>query len=196
LGSFWRFEASGQFSTKSAYQALYNASVYFQPYNLIWGTWAPRKCKFFLWLVAHNRCWTADRLARKGLSHPDRCPLCEQEDETINHLLSACMFARQFWYDLLACFGMPAAVPQAHNVGFYSWWQQARDRLHTSVQRGFDSLVVLGAWTIWMARNDAVFNGIAPRVDRALLLAWEEADLWILAGAKGLNTVVAARLHN
>jgi hypothetical protein len=41
-----------------------------------------------------------------------------------------------------------------------------------------------------------VFNGIAPRVDRALLLAREEADLWILAGAKGLNAVVAARLHN
>jgi hypothetical protein len=111
-----------------------------------------------LWLVAHNRCWTADRLARRALSHPDRCPLCEQEEETINHLLSACVFSRQFWHDLLACFGMQAAVPQAHNVGFYSLWQQASDRLHTSVQQGFDSLVVLGAWTIWKASNDTVFN--------------------------------------
>jgi hypothetical protein len=34
----WRFEASGQFSTKSAYEAFFNGSVYFQPYNLIWGT--------------------------------------------------------------------------------------------------------------------------------------------------------------
>jgi hypothetical protein len=91
---------------------------------------------------------------------------------------------------------MQAVVPQAHNVGYYSWWQQASDRLHTSVQRGFDSLVVLGAWTIWKTRKDVVFNRIAPRVDRALLLAREEADLWILAGVKGLNTMVAARLHN
>jgi hypothetical protein len=106
------------------------------------------------------------------------------------------VFARHFWHDLLACFGMQAAVPQAHNVSFYSWSQQASDRLHTTVQRGFDSLVVLRAWTIWKARNDVVFNGIAPRVDRALLLAQEEADLWILAGAKGLNAVVTARLHN
>jgi hypothetical protein len=118
-----------------------------------------------------------DRLACRGLSHPDCCPLCEQDDETINHLLSACVFAHQFWHDLLACFGMQAVVPQAHNVSFYSWWQQASDRLHTTVQRGFDSLVVLGAWTIRKARNDVVFNGIAPRVDRALLLAREEADL-------------------
>jgi hypothetical protein len=49
-------------------------------------------------------------------------------------VLSACVFARQFWHDLLACFGMQAAVPQAHNVSFYSWWQQASDRLHTTVQ--------------------------------------------------------------
>jgi hypothetical protein len=79
---------------------------------------------------------------------------------------------------------MQAAVPQVHNVNFYSWWQQASDSLHTIVQRGFESLAVLGAWTIWKSRNDIVFNGIAPRVDRALLLAREEADLWILAGAK------------
>jgi len=55
-------------------------------------------------------------------------------------------------------------------------------------------LVVLGAWTIWRTRNDAVLNGVAPKVDRALLLAREEAELWMLAGAKGLSAVVAARL--
>jgi len=87
----WRFEASGQFSTKSAYEALFNGSVYFAVGKLIWGTWAPKKCKFFMWLVAHNRCWTADRLARQGLSHPEHCPLCEQEEEAINHLLAACV---------------------------------------------------------------------------------------------------------
>ena len=38
-----------------------------------------------------------------------------------------------------------------------------------------------------------MFNGVAPKVDRALLLAREEAELWMLAGAKGLSAVVAAR---
>ena len=44
----WRFEASGQFSTRSAYKALLNVSIYFAAGKLIWGTWAPRKCNFFL----------------------------------------------------------------------------------------------------------------------------------------------------
>jgi hypothetical protein len=55
-------------------------------------------------------------------------------------------------------------------------------------------LVTLGTWTLRKARTDAVFSGVAPRVDRALLLAEEDADLWKLAGAKGLSVVVAIGL--
>jgi hypothetical protein len=32
----------------------------------IWNTWAPARCKFFMWLTAHGWCWTADRL-HKGV---------------------------------------------------------------------------------------------------------------------------------
>jgi len=32
----WRFEASGQFSTRSAYKALLNVSIYFAAGKLIW----------------------------------------------------------------------------------------------------------------------------------------------------------------
>ena len=45
------------------------------------------------WLVTHNKCWTVDRLARRGLPHPEFCPLCDQEEETIDHLLVHCVFA-------------------------------------------------------------------------------------------------------
>jgi len=181
----WRFEASGQFTTCSAYEALFNGSICFAAGKLIWGTWAPRECKFFLWLVAHDRCWTADRLARRGLSHPEHCPLCEQEEETINHILSACVFARQFWHRFLIYIGLQNVTPLPNDADFFLWWQQAGDRISAGVLRGFNTLVVLGAWTIWKARNDAVFESIAPSVDRALLLAREEAELWMLSGAKG-----------
>jgi hypothetical protein len=52
-------------------------------------------------LVAHNRCWTADRVARQGIPHPERCPPCDQAPETINHLLVGCIFAREFWFILI-----------------------------------------------------------------------------------------------
>jgi len=76
----------------------------------------------------------------------------------------------------------------------FLWWQQAGERISAGALRGFNTLVVLGAWTIWMTRNDAVFDRIAPSVDRALLLARDEAELWMLAGAKGLSAMVAVVL--
>jgi hypothetical protein len=38
-----------------------------------------------------------------------------------------------------------------------------------------------------------VFSGASPRIDQALLLAQNEADLWMLAGTKGLSSLVAAQ---
>ena len=83
----WNLEAGGCYSSKSAYRAFFVGSVTFEPWRRLWKSWAPNNCKVFLWLAIRNRCWTANRLAKRGLSHPDQCPLCDREDETIQHLL-------------------------------------------------------------------------------------------------------------
>jgi hypothetical protein len=49
--------------------------------------WALPKCRFFIWLVAQKRCWTTDRLAKRGLNHSEKCLLCDQGEETLDHLL-------------------------------------------------------------------------------------------------------------
>ena len=41
----WNFSASGNFTTKSAYEALFIGSIHFEPWERIWKTWAPSKCK-------------------------------------------------------------------------------------------------------------------------------------------------------
>ena len=58
-------------------------------------------------------------------------------------------------------------------------------------RKGLNTLITLGAWIIWRHRNDCVFNGATPRLDTVLLLAKEEAELWCLAGAKGLSLLTA-----
>jgi hypothetical protein len=52
------------------------------------------------------------RLARKGMDGTEQCLLCDQHLETINHLLTSCVFARQFWAALLQPVGMLQLVPQ------------------------------------------------------------------------------------
>jgi hypothetical protein len=108
----WRLSASEEYTAKSAYDVFFQGAIYFKPYERIWKSWAPPKCRFFMWLVAHNRCWTADRLARRGLPHPAKCLLCDQEQESIQHLLIGCVFARQFWFYLLQRVGLHSLMPQ------------------------------------------------------------------------------------
>jgi len=102
----WPLHSGGQYSVKSVYEGFFVGSTHLGPWERIWKTWAPAKCRFFHWLVAHNRCWTADRLAKRRLPHPEKCPHCDQENESINHLLVGCVFARQFWFHVLAQIGL------------------------------------------------------------------------------------------
>lgn len=166
----WRLSNSGQYSAKSTYEGFFLGSMLFRPYERIWKTWAPNKCRFFLWLVAHNRCWTTDRLTRRGLPHPDQCPLCDQEDESINHLLVSCVFSRHFWYLLLRQVGLHSLSPQPSDIYFDSWWEKASSATSGLILKGLNSLIVLGAWSIWNHRNRCVFYGTAPSLGGALTL--------------------------
>jgi hypothetical protein len=82
-------------------RVVFLGSIGFEPFQRIWKTWVPPKCRFFLWLVVQKRFWTADWFAHHGMNHPDRCPLCDQEEETIDHLLISSVFTRQFWFTFL-----------------------------------------------------------------------------------------------
>ena len=143
--------------------------------------------------MIHRRCWTADRLARRNLPHPSACPLCEQQEETIDHLLTGCVFARQFWFILLGHFNLQGLAPTNEDEFFDSWWQKESQKLSGKVKKGFNSLVILGSWSLWKHRNNRVFDGGNPSLERALVLAKEEAFFWSLAGAKGISFLAASQ---
>jgi hypothetical protein len=144
----WRLSTSGQFTTKSAYTAMFQGAIAFEPAERVWRTWSPSKCRFFIWLVEHDMYWMADKLARRGLDHLERCPLCDQQAETINHLLVSCVFARQVWDGLLQPVGLLELVPQPVDEVFDEWWRSSNMRVHGHIRKGFNSLMVLGAWVI------------------------------------------------
>jgi hypothetical protein len=83
----WRWSGDGRYSSKSAYDAFFAGSMKVAITEEIWHLRAPYSFRFFAWLTSRNRCWTADILQRWGISCPTACPLCEQEPETLQHLL-------------------------------------------------------------------------------------------------------------
>jgi hypothetical protein len=149
------------------------------------------KCRFFVWLVALNKCWTADRLAKRGLDHLEKCPLCDQEEKDIDHLLLSCVFARDFWFSFLQQVHLQEIAPQLEVRSFMDWWRKIDEESLRSVQKGLNSLVILGAWILWKHRNRCVFDGISPSLAAALSQAEEEKKTWELVGAKGISFLVA-----
>uniref|UniRef100_A0A453IF99 Reverse transcriptase zinc-binding domain-containing protein n=1 Tax=Aegilops tauschii subsp. strangulata TaxID=200361 RepID=A0A453IF99_AEGTS len=81
-----------------------------------------------------DRCWTAERLARHVLQHHPRCLLCDQEPETIQHLLLECPFARQAWHEALAWLRIPAPIPN-REPSLMDWWKHARQNTPPSLTK-------------------------------------------------------------
>ncbi|WVZ52762.1 hypothetical protein U9M48_003790, partial [Paspalum notatum var. saurae] len=158
----WRLGASGSFSSKSCCKAFFLGAITFEPWKRLWKSWALPKCKVFLWLALRNKCWTIDRLAMRGLPHPSQGVLCDQEEETVQHILTSCVFARQFWHHLLAPLGMSSIAPSLDEISFADWWKKAIGRVEKPRKKGFNSLLILGAWTLWNHRNNCVLKGDPP----------------------------------
>lgn len=111
--------------SKSAYRAYFNGVVTFETWRHLWKTWAPQKRMFFLWLAVKNRCWTTVRLARRGLDHSEQCPLCDQEEENVQQLLSICVVARQIWFHVFDSVNLINAAPRLVERSFAERWRRA-----------------------------------------------------------------------
>ena len=144
---------SGEFTTKSANHHFFVGSVKFGTWREIWKAWAPPRCRFFVWLASLNCCWTADRLSHHGLDHLERCPLCDHEEETVQHLLTSCVFARSVWFSVLSIVGLQHLTPGLENCNFTDWWCHALQMVPNLPRKGFNSLVVLVAWWICKVGN-------------------------------------------
>ncbi|WVZ76691.1 hypothetical protein U9M48_024644, partial [Paspalum notatum var. saurae] len=155
----WKFSSSGTYSSRSAYLAMFMGTINFSPWKRIWKSWAPPNSMFFIWLAILNRCWTSDRLAKRGLPHQSACIFCDQEEETINHILTSCVLSREVWTRVLSSLNFAWVAPPTSASRFNSLWIEATRSIPKQLQNGFNSLVFLVSWELWKHRNACIFEG-------------------------------------
>ena len=73
-----------------------------------------------------------------------------------------CVFAREVWFRVLAPIGLTNLTPPP-GIAFLDWWLLYRVQLETAKRKGFDSLIILGAWCLWKERNQRVSMGLVAR---------------------------------
>uniref|UniRef100_A0A0A9EKF1 Uncharacterized protein n=1 Tax=Arundo donax TaxID=35708 RepID=A0A0A9EKF1_ARUDO len=76
------------------------------------------------------------------------------------------------------------------------WWSNAYDMVAAHARDGLNSIIILGTWSLWKHHNRYVFDGAAPSLASALLLAWKDLQLWRMAGARGLSSLTTLALED
>jgi hypothetical protein len=89
----WKWTASGQYSSRSAYRAQLAGSYCSFDALAIWKAKVESKHRFFAWLLVQRKMLTADKLLARNWPCNPMCPLCGLENETTDHLCLHCVFA-------------------------------------------------------------------------------------------------------
>ena len=135
--------------------------------ELTWASRASSTCKFFTWLALRDRCWTSDRLARRGLPHQDACRLYDQEEETINHVLLMCVFARSTWVVVCEALGKPDWTLTAQDS--LRTWLRDKQGPNTLRRKDLHTIFILTLWELCKHGNSIVFDGASPSMEVLLV---------------------------
>lgn len=186
----WRCSPSGFYTAKDTYKALCEGFEKMEGASWVWQSWAPLKCKIFAWLALKGRLWTSDRRCRHGLQDEvSPCYTCLQEEDTVQHILVNCPYARQVWFKCARRLQVRVGLPQLTD-SLQLWWRRERSRFSNKDRRGLDTFVILGCWRLWKQRNARVFHNTRGQFSVSGLVEQIIADwnLWRSAGLGGSNS--------
>jgi hypothetical protein len=85
--------------------------------------------------------------------------------------------------------GLANLSPASNESTFADWWEKVCKQVHKSKRRGFNSIIILGAWCLWLHRNKAVFDGVRPSFQGIKSVFLDEFECWRLAGARHLEAL-------
>lgn len=122
----------------------------------IWHMKIPLKIKIFMWYLKRGVVLTKDNLARRNWNGNKACCFCSKP-ETIQHLFVECHYAKILWRAIHLVLGIPPLV----NIEllFNNWSKQGGHKHNILLLTGAAAI----CWSIWLTRNDTVFNNCKPK---------------------------------
>lgn len=91
------------------------------PWKLISKTKIPTKVMCFSWTALREAILTQDNLCRRNFQLVNRCYMCQQQSESVNHLFLHWSVAADLWRMFLSVFGISWATPQTIKEAVESW---------------------------------------------------------------------------
>ncbi|RVW35300.1 putative ribonuclease H protein [Vitis vinifera] len=159
----WTETKSGKFSVKSLYLAIEAGGSARFPSSLIWNANVQPKISFFAWEATWGKAITLDKLQKRGWALANRCFLCLENEETIDHLLLHCSRTRVLWDLLFTILGVSWVLPYSVKETLLSWHGSFVGKKRNKVWRAAPLHIF---WTVWKARNCLAFKDDMVSVQR------------------------------
>ncbi|KAL4387659.1 hypothetical protein GQ457_09G022010 [Hibiscus cannabinus] len=101
----WGLRDDRRFSIKSAYQVRWGRTESLGTTDLTWKAIhrfrGLQRIKIFSWLVYHKKLMTNDERTRRHFTSDNRCLICTDKVEDVDHVLRQCPSAKLVWTVLI-----------------------------------------------------------------------------------------------
>ena len=143
--------------------------------------WVQHKISFFTWEATCSKALTLDLIQKRGWALANKCFMCLEKEETIDHLLLHCTKTRVLWDLLFNLFGLSGVLPSSVRETLLSWHGSFVGKKRKKVWRAAPLYIF---WMVWKARNRLAFKDDVlsiPRLKYSFVLSlWSEAKLFIV----------------
>jgi hypothetical protein len=182
----WNLHENGQFSVASMYNALILPDVPIDKISndKLWKLKIPLRIKVFGWYLRKGVVLTKDNLAKRNWHGSKKCVFCHQ-DETIKHLFFQCRLARSIWSVIQVA---STLFPPRSITNIFGNWLKKHIRVGA----------IAFIWSLWLCRNDKVFNDKNSSFLQVIYRATGTLRLWSSLQHlqdRDLYTEVCARLE-
>jgi hypothetical protein len=153
----WKWARDGCYSVASIYECqFFGAMIQFLA-GSIWKATTEPKCRFFDWLVMHDRILTADNMIKRHWTCDHLCSLYLCMHETSKHLLTQCNYTEAVWNLLAAILQLPNYTTLNRVRGPKNWMAVMSRTGSKQVKRNNLGELLTFWWMIWKERNRRIF---------------------------------------
>ncbi|XVF57148.1 hypothetical protein PTKIN_Ptkin06aG0180700 [Pterospermum kingtungense] len=145
-----------------------------------YGGLAPPRVENFSWFVLRGKLAVRKELVKRGLIDIENasCVFCRKEVESVEHLFISCDFSWNFLMFWVNKWNLAWCAPIETSALFMAWQGALSVGTCSKIWR---MVLLVSWWSLWLHRNNIVFNGINVNMDLLIHNACLRLAFWCKA---------------
>lgn len=150
----WKSDPKGEFTVSSTYKITFS-QIHNPFWNKVWNSILIPKVNMFFWLASYNSILTIDNLIRRGFNFPNRCELCQKEEESVDHLFFHCSYTWEIWCKIWEKWKINWVMNKSIKDIIWQWNFPTNCQI---IKNLWSLTLPMICWGIWKERNNRIFR--------------------------------------